>query len=135
MRTLILICLFLITNLFSFAQNQRDTIEVVKGFGTAYVFKGKLMSPRDLLDLTQDNTAVYKELKTAKTNSDIANVLGFAGGFLIGLPLGSALAGAEPNWALAGIGAGLIVISIPFDVAFNKRATKAVRKYNSEIGN
>ncbi len=133
MKKLILICLFLIATLYSFAQNQRDTIEVVKRFGTTYVYKEKLMSPRDLLDLTQNNTAVHKELKTAKTNKDIANVLSFAGGFLIGLPLGSAIVGGEPNWALAGIGAGLIVVSIPFDVAFNRRATKAVRKYNSEI--
>ena len=35
------------------------------------------------------------------------------GGFLIGWPLGTALAGGDPNWTLAAIGAGCVAIAIP----------------------
>jgi len=34
---------------------------------------------------------------------------------------------------LAGVGAGMLVISIPLSSAYNKRAKNAIRMYNSEI--
>ena len=60
-------------------------------------------------------------------------VLGSAGGFLVGWPAGTSLAGGDPNWTLAAIGAGLIVISIPFTLAYTKHAKNSVRIYNSGL--
>ena len=50
-----------------------------------------------------------------------AVVLGTAGGALIGYPLGQALGGGQPQWALAGVGAGLCAIAITLDIIDKKR--------------
>lgn len=48
-------------------------------------------------------------------------IFGFAGGALIGWPLGTAIAGGDPDWYLAGIGAGLAGVAIVFEVLGKKR--------------
>lgn len=53
------------------------------------------------------------------SNYNAAQVIGFAGGFLVGRPLGTALAGGDANRGLAAGGA-LILCSIPLTVSFKK---------------
>lgn len=60
-------------------------------------------------------------------------ILGYAGGFMIGWPLGTAIGGGEPNWALAGIGAGLVVLSIPLSSSAKKKTIKAIELYNQGL--
>ncbi len=50
-----------------------------------------------------------------------ANVLAIPGGALIGWPLGTAIGGGDPEWYLAGIGAGLVAIAIPLEIIGKKR--------------
>lgn len=50
------------------------------------------------------------------------NVLGFMGGGCIGWPLGTAIGGGDPQWAIAGIGAGLIAIGLPLSIIATRRA-------------
>ena len=135
MRMVIILCLFFITNLSAIAQYQQDTIRVVKGFSTFYTRNNQLLTARDLLEITKPNTAAYKEMRIGKSNKNFATILVLTGGFMIGLPLGAALAGGDPNWPLAAIGSGLFVLSLPFSASYNKHATKAVRLYNADIGN
>jgi hypothetical protein len=45
----------------------------------------------------------------------------YTGGALIGIPVGTAIGGGTPNWALAGVGAGLVGIGIWLEVVDNKR--------------
>jgi len=82
--------------------------------------------------IMQNNTVALEYLKSAKGNSGFANVLGYAGGFLIGYPIGTAIGGGKPNWMLAAIGCGLIVIDIPILSSANKNVRKAVNAYNHE---
>ena len=117
----------------SYGQNHSDEIEIKKGMGTVFRQNGKNLTPKQLLAITQINEEAYQEMKIAKTNYDAGSVIGFAGGFLVGWPLGTAIAGGEPNWTLAGIGAGLIAIGIPFNAAYSKRARNAVSIYNSGL--
>jgi len=49
---------------------------------------------------------------------------------MVGWPVGTAIGGGDPNWAMAGIGAGLIVVTIPISQKFNKQAKQAVDIYN-----
>jgi len=115
-------------------QSVADSISFKKvALGTVFQQNGKNLVTRDLVEITSSNPEAYKEMKTAKGNLDAGNVFGFAGGFLIGWPIGSAISGTEANWALAGIGAGLIVVSIPFTAGFNKHARNAVSIYNSGL--
>ena len=80
----------------------------------------------------QNNAVAMGYLKSAKGNSGFATVLGYAGGFLIGYPIGTAIGGGKPNWMLAAVGCGLIVIDIPIVSSANKKVRKAVNAYNHE---
>ncbi len=66
-----------------------------------------------LVKTMEPNEQAYKEIKAAQSTYTLAIIVGGVGGFMVGWPLGTALSGGEPNWIFAGIGAGLIVISIP----------------------
>jgi hypothetical protein len=72
-------------------------------------------------------------MKIAKTNYNASNVFAYIGGFLVGWPIRTAIGGGEPNWTLAAIGAGAIVIAIPFSVAGTRHACTAVSIYNNSI--
>jgi hypothetical protein len=43
------------------------------------------------------------------------------------------MAGGDPNWTLAAIGAGLIIFSIPLISGYNRHATQAVNIYNNGL--
>lgn len=49
---------------------------------------------------------------------------------MVGYPIGTAIGGGDPNWLLAGIGASLIVFSIPLSQSFNTKAKQAIDTYN-----
>lgn len=110
---------------------QENPVTYKKVFG-GYTFtqNGKALKPKAMLDLFQGNEKALAAMKKAKSNYDPAVALGFIGGALIGWPLGTAIGGGDPNWALAGIGAGLVIAGIPLSSAFNKNAIKAVDIYN-----
>jgi hypothetical protein len=133
MKKVIITGLFLLTTYFLYGQTISDTIEVKKAMGVIFIQNGQKLTPRKLLEITSTNTEAYKEMKIAKGNYDVGSVFGFAGGFLVGWPLGTAVAGGEPNWTLAALGAGLIVVSIPFSTSYSKHAKKAVALYNNGL--
>ena len=80
--------------------------------------------------IMQDNAVAMGYLNTAKGNAGFATVLSYAGGFLIGYPIGTAIGGGKPNWVLAAVGCGLLVIDIPIIGSSNKSLRKAVNAYN-----
>ncbi len=125
-----LIIVFIISCLVSFSQNQTDSIMVEKRMGTVFIQNGKMLKVRQLMEITKSNPDAYAKMKVANTNNGAATAFAIGGGFLIGWPLGTALAGGDPNWVLVGVGAGLIAISIPFSIGFSKNAKEAVSIYN-----
>jgi hypothetical protein len=132
LRYLILgLCLISTVNIHG--QNARDTIETRKAMGVIFLQNGKKLAPRDLLQITKSNTESYQEMKIAKSNYDAGSIFGFAGGFMVGWPLGTAIAGGQPNWTLAAVGAGLIIVSIPFSTAYSRHARNAVTIFNSGL--
>lgn len=131
MKKLALIGVFLISACTSYGQS--DTIEVRKKLGTVFMQHGKNLTPKQLLEIVDSNPEAYNEMKVAKTNMDVATVFGVVGGILIGYPVGYYLGGGDPPWAVAGVGAGLALISMPFSVAYTKHAKNAVRIYNDEL--
>lgn len=123
----------LFLNVYSLRAQESGKIETRQNLGVVFLQNGKKLTPKQLLEITKDNPEAYQAMKIAKSNYDIGSVFGFAGGFMVGYPLGSALAGGEPNWTIAGIGAGLILISIPFSIKYSTQAKKAVGMYNSNL--
>jgi hypothetical protein len=63
-------------------------------------------------------------------------ILKSAGSLLVLWPVTESFyADTDPNWTLAYIGLGCMVLAIPFDLSFNKHAAKAVQYYNSRYHN
>ncbi len=90
------------------------------------------VGPRQVLDIMHDDPLAYGEFKKARHNYSIAGILGFVGGVLIVVPVGTAIAGGDPEWALASAGAALVITSIPFSKAFRRHAENAIDTYNKK---
>jgi len=115
-------------------QSQPDSVIVIrKPLGTVFQQNGKYLTPRQLVEITSINPAALSEMKKARTNYSTGMVFSYIGGFMIGWPIGTALAGGDPEWAMAGVGAGLIAVSIPFSSAYGRHARKGAAIYNSTL--
>ncbi len=119
---------------FGFVNSNSQTITAKKVFG-GYKFtqNGKMLKMADVVSALKSNEVAYKLARSAKSNLVISQLLGGAGGFMVGLPLGAAIGGGKANWTVAGIGAGLIIIAIPVSSGANKKMKKAVEIYNAEL--
>lgn len=117
---------------FAFCNAQEIEMEKVFG-GYEYSQNGKRMTMGDLVKRMESNSQAFELIKKAQTNNTLASIIGFAGGGLIGWPIGTALGGGDANWTLAGIGAGIIVVGIPISSSANKKAKQAVELYNSSL--
>lgn len=108
-----------------------QTLTMYKTFGGVRFERDSLViSPKQVQEILYDNSIALASFKKARTNSGVASVLGFAGGLLIGFPVGTALVGGNPEWGLALGGAALIVAGIPFNKAFQRHAQSALDTYN-----
>lgn len=125
--------ILLMTAVTIFGQSTSDTIEIRYGFGPVFVQNNRKLTPKELMGITYSNPEAYNEMIIAKRNADASSVFGGIGGFMVGWPIGAAIGGGEPNWAMAAIGGGLILISIPFSTGYSKRAKRAVKIYNNDI--
>lgn len=120
----------------SFAQTEPDTIHIDKVFGGYRFSQGqKFLTVGQLVKIMEPNEMASRKIKKARSSNVVANVFGGAGGFMIGYPIGTQLGGGDPNWSLAAIGAGLVVVSIPFTQSFNKQAIEAVSIFNEGLKN
>lgn len=126
---LILTIMLAITSL---VNAQKIDIEKVLG-GYKYTHNDELISIGDLASIMKSNTNAFELIKKGRTNRSLSGVLGFVGGGLVGWPLGTAIAGGKENWTLAGIGAGLIIVSIPISLSSNKKINQAVELYNASL--
>lgn len=109
-------------------------IESKKVFG-GYKFSahGTDLSMSELVEIMESNKQAYPIMKKAKANHTVVSVMGFAGGFLIGWPIGAALANKDPDWTLAGIGAGLVAIAIPISATVGRQTKQAIDIYNAGL--
>lgn len=124
---------FILTLLFvNFCHAQEIEIKKVFG-GYKYIQNGNDLTMRKLMNAVETNPEAYGLTKKAKNINTLTAVLGFAGGGLVGYPIGTALGGGDANWALAGVGAGLIAVAIPLSSSVNKKSKKAVELYNSGL--
>lgn len=118
----------------TYGQAPNDSIQMKKVFGGYQFYQdGQRLTVGQLVKAMESNKQAYAEIKEAQSSYTLASIIGGAGGFMVGWPLGAALAGGKANWTLAGIGAGLIVVSIPISTKFNKQAKSAVNNFNAGI--
>lgn len=88
------------------------------------------VSPKQVADILSVDPLASEEFKKARANYSAAGVIGFAGGFMIGFPIGTAIAGGEPEWGLAAGGVALLLATIPLTNAFNHHAQSAIDGFN-----
>lgn len=134
MKAVSIVTIFLILSGFCWGQGSADSIRIKKILGgyKFYIGTSKL-NMEELKIVLESNAQAYQQLKSAQSANTVASIIGGIGGALVGIPIGTAIAGKDANWALAGVGAGLIGVSIPFSVKANKLAKKAVNTYNSGL--
>jgi hypothetical protein len=133
-KSLILTTLLVLSFNFSFGQIVTDSISVQKVFGGYNFYQGaKRLSINELKNAMKLNDQAYREMKSAQSANIFATIIGGVGGFMVGWPIGTAIGGGDPNWVMAGIGAGLIVVSIPISQKFNKHAKRAVHIFNNGL--
>ncbi|MEI9918884.1 MAG: hypothetical protein WDO14_08770 [Bacteroidota bacterium] len=101
------------------AHFQRDTI---------YLSHGQV---REILSIDPQAT---EEFKLAVKNYRVGGLLGFSGAILLAIPVVTAIAGGDPEWALAGGGAVLLGVSIPFSKGFKRHAQVALDGFNQRQG-
>lgn len=112
------------------SQIKNDSLVKIK---KVFFMDGKPLTYKQVVELLKDYPEAGQALKKAKGNHDGAIVFSYIGGFCLGYPLGQAIAGGEPVWAMAAIGAGALFISVSLLIAYNNQAKKAVRIYNSGL--
>ena len=133
-RIAIIMTLLTVACSFTYGQTSTDSISMKKVFGGYQFYQGdKRLNMNQLVKAMKPNEKAYKEIKSAQSTYTLSTIVGFAGGFMVGWPIGTAIGGGEPNWTMAGIGAGLIVVSIPITQSFNKKAKQAVETYNGGL--
>lgn len=129
----VILNIFFLMSLMSFSQAQEIEKEKAIG-GYRYLQDGNLLSMNDLVETLKPHPVAHDLMVKAKSSNIWATVFATAGGALVGWPVGSAIGGREPNWAIAGFGFGLIGICIPFASSANRKAEEAVGLYNSSLG-
>ncbi len=129
-----LLTLFVLGITWATAQTPADSIRIKPVFGGYQFYQGeKRLTVNQLTQALQVNQQAYTQIKKAKTSLTMATILGGVGGFMVGWPIGTAIAGGEANWAMAGIGAGIIAVSIPISSSFNRQAKNAVATFNGDL--
>jgi len=115
-------------------QEPKKIIQITKtGNVYSYMLNDEVLTLNKMAELIQYNSTATDYMKKAKGSSGFANILGYAGGFLIGYPLGTALGGGDANWTLVAVGCGLVAIAIPIVISANKNLLKAAETYNMGV--
>lgn len=134
MRKISILTLLAVSVSFTFGQTASDSISMKKVFGGYQFYLGEQrLNVNQLVNTIKPNNQAYQQIKSAQSTYTLATIIGSVGGFMVGWPIGTALGGGEPNWTMAGIGAGLIVVSIPITQSFNRKAKQAVETYNGGL--
>lgn len=135
-RIAIAVFLLTVTFAYTFGQSSTDSISIKKVFGGyQYYQNDQRLNMNQLVEVMILNEQAFKQIKEAQSTYTIVTIMSAAGGFMIGWPIGAALAGGEPNWTMAGIGAGIIAVSIPISQKFYKQANNAVGTFNTGFRN
>lgn len=107
-----------------------DSIKILTGFGLSFMQADRELTLSQVMFQLRKDERAFEEIKKARNAKGFADFMGGVGGALVGWPIGTAIGGGDPNWALAGIGAGLIAVSLPILASYRKKAKGAINSYN-----
>lgn len=125
--------LFSLLIMSSLSVTMAQDIVMYKTFGgVRFEYDSMVISPRQVQSILIDDAVAYGKFRKARTNSAVSALLGFTGGVLVGIPVGTAILGGDPEWGLALGGAALIGVSIPFNRGFQRNAQGALDIHNQK---
>ncbi len=129
---------FLITLTFVFIScgifaQVNDTTEIKHLRGAIFSQNGKQLSNSKLTGIMRTNPDAYAKMNQANANLPGMYIFSYAGGFMIGWPIGTAIGGGDPNWGIAAAGVGCVLLSIPLANGYKKNAKEAVSIYNNGL--
>lgn len=114
----LLLCILLLSSVIGYSQNLEWTKKGLKS-------NGQIVTG-DWKPYFESNPEALELVTKAKSAFGTSQVVGFIGGFLIGWPIGTAIGGGEPEWAMLGAGVGIVAIAIPIESGAKKKMKKAV---------
>ena len=127
-----ILIIFLIIFTIQLFSQEEDKIEIVKKpLGTVFQLNGKNLSVKEITEITSSNAISQEEMRIAKKNHNVMSFFSMVGGALIGFPIGTMIGGGEPKWELAAVGAGFVIIGIPFQIGYSKHTKKAINEFYS----
>jgi ribosomal protein L16/L10AE len=133
-KSAIILTLLAVNMSLTFGQTNSNSISMEKVFGGYQFYQGgKRLTMNQLVNIMEPNSLAHQQIKSARNTNTLSTVISGVGSFMLGYTIGTALFGGEPNWTMAGIGAGLVIVSLPISQSSNKKAKQAVEKYNKGL--
>jgi hypothetical protein len=134
MKKAIILSLLMILSCSVFGQTVSDSISIKTFLGGCKVYQGgQQITLSKLGTILKSNDLAYTQYQKAQPANALSTIIGGVGGFLIGYPLGTVLAGGKMNWKMFGIGSGLAVISIPIANKCVKQIKSSVDTFNGAL--
>ena len=134
MKKFLLVFLVLACTQAVFAQSRVSEISFKNGFFGWQFKKGEeKLKPGQVAELLTVNPEASALFSSGRSGYTLSSIIGAVGGFMVGYTLGTSLASGEANWTVGGIGAGLIVVSIPISVNATSNVRKAIVLYNEGL--
>lgn len=100
-------------------------------FGARYKQDGQGIDPVYMVKQLKQETKAAPYVERSEGLRIASLIFAAAGGVLIGWPIGQSIGGdRKPTWALAGVGAGAIGLSIPFTIGAVWNMDSAVEAHN-----
>ncbi|MDD2995207.1 MAG: hypothetical protein PHP99_03200 [Paludibacter sp.] len=121
----------LIISISIFSQNSNDSIQIIKlNRNYSYEQNSHVLNYQEIKEILKADKEATRYLKSAKLSNDISTALRWAGGFLIGYPIGGLIVGKKVNASMLTVGIGFLVIDIPVSIAVKKNLFKSISVYN-----
>lgn len=118
------------------AQSAAGIIQVEDHFPRDYyIFKEQNLGFKQVAVIIREDKQAYRVLKPAKVYYAMGNSLMLLGATMILVPLGKIVQGESNNLGstFIGVGAGLMLFSIPMYRIADKQASKAITLYNDGL--
>ena len=120
------------------AQDSTKLIYMEKVFGGYNFYKSdteEKLKMKQLVYTLRLNTQAFQQIQAARGNLILASIIVGGGGAMVGWSIARTLSGkgGKSNLTIGGIGAGLILVSIPINRNGIKQAKQAVNAYNDGI--
>jgi len=135
MKTKFTLIAFLLTSFMFSTFSQSSNITAVQSGGLikhySYYKCDIELTNSQLINIFKNDPRMKEYYKPIVLNYTASALLKSASGILILWPLTDVLNSEEPNWTLAGIGAGCALLAIPFSKSFDRHALKAIDHYNT----